>query len=222
VTLFVTDVNGAVDDDTIEIAVTSNPNSDGLIAAGAAGAALAAAALVASTEGGKLAAFQFFLFPLYARRKRDELLDQENRGMIRGYLLVHPGDSYSDIRRNLGLSNGTLSYHLTVLEREGIIQSQTRGSRKLFFPREARLPNDGGGMHEVQLRMLRAVREIPGLAVTDLAGALGISSQLALYHLRDLAAKGRIRFERRGLRLRCYAEGSEPWDASLDTPAPKD
>src|SRR5438445_442799 len=202
VTLFVTDVNGVVDDDTIEIAVTSNPHSDALIAAGAAGAALAAAALVAGTEGGKLAAFQFFLFPLYARRKRDELLDHETRGMIRGYILVHPGDSYSDIRSNLGLSNGTLSYHLMVLEREGIVRSHARGSRKLFYPRDARLPNDGGGMHEVQIRMLHAIEEIPGLAVTDLAGALGITSQLALYHLRALAKEGRIRFERRGFRLR--------------------
>ena len=222
VTLFVTDAGGFMDDDTIEIAVTSNPHSDDLIAAGAAGAMLAAAALVAGTEGGKLAAFQFFLFPLYARRKRDELLDHETRGMIRGYLLVHPGDSYSDIRRNLNLSNGTLSYHLTVLEREGIIRSQTRGSRKLFFPREARLPNDGGGMHEVQLRMLRAVREVPGLAVTDLAGALGISSQLALYHLRDLAGKGIIRFERRGLRLRCYPKEGAGLAQPESDPASKD
>ncbi|TLZ69936.1 MAG: winged helix-turn-helix transcriptional regulator [Methanobacteriota archaeon] len=222
VTLFVTDVNGVVDDDTIEIAVTSNPHSDGLIAAGAAGAALAAAALIAGTEGGKLAAFQFFLFPLYARRKRDELLDHETRGMIRGYILVHPGDSYSDIRRNLALSNGTLSYHLTVLEREGIVHSQTRGSRKLFYPREARLPNDGGGMHEVQIRMLRAIEQIPGLAVTDLAGALGITSQLALYHLRALAQEGRIRFERRGLRLRCFAQMGGSEDTATEASVPKD
>ena len=222
VTLFVTDVNGVVDDDTIEIAVTSNPHSDALIAAGAAGAALAAAALVAGTEGGKLAAFQFFLSPLYARRKRDELLDHETRGMIRGYILVHPGDSYSDIRSNLGLSNGTLSYHLMVLEREGIVRSHARGSRKLFYPRDARLPNDGGGMHEVQIRMLHAIEEIPGLAVTDLAGALGITSQLALYHLRALAKEGRIRFERRGFRLRCFAQMNGSEDTAPEESVPKD
>ena len=77
-------------------------------------------------------------------------------------------------------------------------------------------------MHEVQLRMLRAVREVPGLAVTDLAGALGISSQLALYHLRDLAGKGIIRFERRGLRLRCYPEGGAGLAQPESDPASKD
>ena len=142
--------------------------------------------------------------------------------MIRGYILVHPGDSYSDIRRNLGLSNGTLSYHLTVLAREGIVRSHARGSRKLFYPRDARLPNDGGGMHEVQIRMLRAIEQIPGLAVTDLAGALGITSQLALYHLRALAKEGRIRFERRGFRLRCFAQMNGSEDTAPEESVPKD
>jgi len=210
VTLFVTDASGLSDDDTIEIAVTSSSNSADIVFVVAAGAALLVAALIGATEAGRLAAFSLVLFPLYARKRKDEPAEQETRGMIRGYVLVHPGDSYTDIKRNLGLGNGTLTYHLTILEREGIVRSQVRGSRKLFFPREARLPEDGGGLHEVQLRMLRAVQAIPGLAVTDLAGALGITSQLALYHLRDLAAKGRIRFERRGLRLRCYADDSNP------------
>ena len=35
---------------------------------------------------------------------------------------------------------------------------------------------DGGGLHEVQMRMLGAIREVPGLAVKDIAGALGITS----------------------------------------------
>src|SRR5207247_7354899 len=117
---------------------------------------------------------------------------------------------------------GTRSYRLTVLEREGIVRPQTRGSRKLFYPREARLPNDGGGMHEVQIRMLRAIEQIPGLAVTDLAGALGITSQLALYHLRALAQEGRIRFERRGLRLRCFAQMDGSEHTAAEAPGPKD
>ena len=58
----------------------------------------------------------------------------------------------------------------------------------MFFSREARMPEDGGGLHEIQVRMFRAVSAVPGLAVKDIAGALGITSQHALYHLRALAA----------------------------------
>ncbi|HEV8594806.1 MAG TPA: winged helix-turn-helix domain-containing protein, partial [Thermoplasmata archaeon] len=68
------------------------------------------------------------------------------------------------------------------------------------------VPEDGGGLHEVQVRMFRAIDAVPGLSVRDIAGALGITSQHALYHLRALAAQGYVRLERRGLALRCYAE----------------
>ena len=61
-------------------------------------------------------------------------------------------------------------------------------------------------MHEVQVRMHRAIQAVPGLAVKDIAGALGITSQHALYHVRALAAKGYVRLERRGIHLRCFAE----------------
>ena len=86
------------------------------------------------------------------------------------------------------------------------MRSQTRGVRKHFYPIGARVPEDGGGLHEVQLRMLGAIRELPGLAVADLAGALGITSQHALYHVRALSSHGLIRLDRRGIRLRCYPE----------------
>jgi len=98
-----------------------------------------------------------------------------------------------------------------VMEREGLVRSQTKGPHKLFFPLGVRVPEDGGGLHEIQMRMLGAIREVPGLAVRDIAGALGITSQHALYHLRALAAKGLIRLERRGISLRCYGEpGGSP------------
>ena len=204
VTLIVTDQNRLTDEDTIEIAVTSNRSANDLILAG--GALLAAALLIGSTEAGRLSVFAWILFPLYVRRKRNEILEHQTRGMILGYIMVHPGDTYTDIKRNLMLSNGTLSYHLTVMEREGIVRSQTRGTRKLFFPEGVRVPEDGGGLHEVQVRMYRAIAAVPGLAVKDIAGALGITSQHALYHLRALAAQGYVRLERRGFSLRCYAE----------------
>ena len=203
VTLVVRDVNGLTDDDTLEIAVTSNPHADAYLLAGGA---LFAAALIATTESGKYGLFGWVLFPLYVRRKRNEALEHQTRGMILGYVMVHPGDTYTDIKRNLMLSNGTLSYHLRVMEREGLVRSRPRGPHKLFYPLGVRVPEDGGGLHEIQMRMLGAVREVPGLAVKDIAGALGITSQHALYHLRSLAAKGLIRLEKHGFNLRCYAE----------------
>jgi DNA-binding MarR family transcriptional regulator len=73
------------------------------------------------------------------------------------------------------------------------------------------VPEDGGGLHEVQMRMLGAIREVPGLAVKDIVGALGITSQHVLYHIRGLASKGLVRLERKGVRLRCFPDhGTAP------------
>jgi predicted transcriptional regulator len=210
VALLVTDVRGDADTDAFEIEVTSSPT--GWIALG--GALLFAAAL-STTEGGKFFVLKLLLVPLYARRRRNELLEHQTRGMILGYLMVHPGDTYTHLKRNLQLTNGTLSYHLVVLEREGILRGQTYGVHKRFFPVGVRVPEDGGGLHEVQMRMLGAIREVPGLAVKDIAGALGITSQHALYHIRGLAAKGLVRLERKGVRLRCFPDGGP-------TPTPKE
>ncbi len=211
VTLTVWAVDGASDDETVEIAVLPFPAMAWLLLA-AAGTSVATG-LSGATERARFRLSQLFLVPLYARRKKDELLEHELRGMIRGYVLVHPGDSYVDIKRNLGLSNGTLTFHLGVLEREGIIQSQSRGTRKVFYPEGAPLPENGGNLHEVQLRILRAVRQLPGIGVGDIAGGLGISSQHALWHLRALVGRDLVRFERHGFRLRCYPGTEEGADA---------
>ena len=80
------------------------------------------------------------------------------------------GYRYMDIKQNLNLSSGALTYHLDVLEREKLVQSQNRGSKKLHFPAGVPMPEDGGGLHELQLRMLRVVDERPGIPLRDLAG----------------------------------------------------
>ena len=161
---------------------------------------------IAGTERGRMAVLSWFVLPLYARMKKDEVLDQFTRGQIYGYIVVHPGDSYVDVKRNLQLNNGTLTHHLNVLERDGLIRSKNVGTRKLFFAAGARIPEDGGGMHEVQQQILRHLRETGGLAVNDVAGVIGISRQLAIYHLRDLSRQGLVRIERRAFRIVAYAE----------------
>lgn len=201
VVLTVTDAFAATDDDALEISVTSDPTPTIVL-----GGAILFASAMSLTEGGKFFLLKLLFVPLYARRQRNELLEHQTRGMILGYLMVHPGDTYSHLKRNLQLSNGTLSYHLVVLEREGILRAQTYGVHKRFFPIGVRVPEDGGGLHEVQMRMLGAIREVPGLAVKDIAGALGITSQHALYHIRGLAARGLVRLERKGVRLRCFPD----------------
>jgi len=206
VTLRVRDAGGNEDTATATIAIQERPWPNyGWLAA--ALAAWFAALGIAGTERGRMAFITWLVLPLFTRMRKDEVLDQFTRGQIYGYIVVHPGDSYVDIKRNLQLNNGTLTHHLNVLERDGLVRSKNAGTRKLFFAKGARVPEDGGGMHEVQQQILRHLRESGGLAVNDVAGVIGISRQLAIYHLRDLSRRGLVRIERRSFRIVAYAEG---------------
>jgi DNA-binding MarR family transcriptional regulator len=205
ITLRVRDAGGNEAVATGSIHIVSRPSLD-LAWVAAALAAWFAGLGIAGTERGRMAFISWFVLPLYTRMKKEDVLGQFTRGQIYGYIVVHPGDSYVDIKRNLQLNNGTLTHHLNVLERDGLIRSKNQGTRKRFFAAGARVPEDGGGMHEVQQQILRHLEESGGLAVSDVAGVIGISRQLAIYHLRDMNRKGLVRIERRAFRIVAYAE----------------
>ena len=77
-------------------------------------------------------------------------MDHHTRGQILGYIQSEPGTHYNELKKNLELNNGTLSYHLRVLEREGHIKSLNRGIYKFLFPGNFRLPNKFFKMNEIQ------------------------------------------------------------------------
>jgi len=156
------------------------------------------------TDRGRSFLTRTLLLPLYVRMNPEKIRNQETRGMIRGYVRVHPGDTYTDIKRNLGLANGEAAYHLQVLEREGIIRSVTKGARHIYYPAGMPIPENGGGLHEIQRRILEHVEGAPGMLIRDLASLLGISSQLALYHVRKLGEEGLVKSERQGLKFRVF------------------
>jgi len=180
---------------------------------------LVAAALAGGVgyEPNRVRLLTLFLVPLYTRRLRDDP-DLEVRGMIQGYLKAHPGDTYTDIKRILGLNNGAVAWHLMKLEKEGVIKIHVRGGRRRYYPREIALPQENGGeLHEVQRRLLRAVEQDPGLAVGLLAEKMGMSSQLALYHLRKLTEKGYVNLERRALQLCAFPGARAPAATDKET-----
>ncbi|HKZ48610.1 MAG TPA: winged helix-turn-helix transcriptional regulator [Thermoplasmata archaeon] len=167
-------------------------------------AVLAAVSLVglAGTERGKTG-FLFLFIPLYTRLKREEILDHETRGMIRGYVLANPGDHFNAIKETLELNNGTLAYHLNVLEKEGIIRSVKDGKFRRFFPSEMKIPHNGELPTKVQRLILEMVLETPAIAQKEISRVLGLSQSTVSYHLDRLRELGLVRAERRGMQL-CY------------------
>jgi hypothetical protein len=68
--------------------------------------------------------FKFLVIPLYTKIRREEVLDHFTRGRIYGMIESSPGVHYTLIKKKVGVGNGTLTYHLSTLEREGFIRAE--------------------------------------------------------------------------------------------------
>jgi WD40 repeat protein/predicted transcriptional regulator len=159
---------------------------------------------IGATEIGKLALLSLIL-PLYSRIKKEQVLDNEIRGMIRGYIIANPGDNYNSIKRALNLNNGTLAYHLRVLEKAKAIQSKQDGIYKRFYPSGMKIPEENGGeISEIQKILLHKIAESPGISQKEIATMLGLSKGVINYHVKVLNGKQLIQMEKRGRKTRCY------------------
>ncbi len=204
VTLRVTDAFGRTDEYSFDVDVRAAGGSSDAWVVALVTAGILATILFAASEPGRVALMTATAGRFYGGKPKDGK-DSEIRGAILYYVRVHPGDTYMDIKRNLDLNDGVVTYHLARLEKERLIRSAIRGARKRYYPAEMRVPLENGGeLHEIQQRILRVVAASPGMPVAVLAEQLGVSTQLALYHLRKLSQAERVDLERAGLRLRAY------------------
>jgi DNA-binding MarR family transcriptional regulator len=159
------------------------------------------------TEVGKFAVLKFMFLPLYTKIRKKDILDHFVRGEIYGYIKVNPGDNYTTIKKNLDLSNSTLTYHLSVLEREELIKSWSSNGHKYFYPADAKVPGNGSKNPSIHDAIMKSIRESPGISVKDIAAVTGISTQLANYHVRKLALDDKIELERKSFSKVCYPKG---------------
>jgi len=128
-------------------------------------------------------------------------LGHQTRHRIYEHLLLLPGDHFRSIARATDVGVGTAHHHLLILIREGIVYAEKRGGRSRYyvagdaFQRER---NELFGKHwsyrETRLRIWTVLNRLEESSAAKIAQVLGISRQLAAYHM--------IWFERQGFVLR--------------------
>ncbi len=170
------------------------------------------------TDWGKVRFFAL-AFPLFSRMRGAKVLDQFTRGQVYGVIRTYPGINYSRIKRVLLIGNGNLSYHLSVLEKEGFVRSETEGIHKLFYPTklparlqelEGRFPSgDGEGilMSDLQDRMLSLIQARPGLTQAELVSILKVPKQTVSYNIKHLVEYELVQVRKEGNRTRCFPTG---------------
>lgn len=163
--------------------------------------------IIAMTDAGKYKLTASLVVPLYTKISKDRVLDRFTRGKVYQYIRDNPGEIYTAIMESLELSNGALSYHLKVLEREGLVYSMTNGTFRHFFPKYMAPPRYVFRLSRIQQVMINHVKKNPGISPNTLAGELQVTSGAVTYHLKHLLVAGILRTEKNGIGKRCYLVG---------------
>jgi len=106
----------------------------------------------------------------------------------------------------LSLNDGTLAYHLQVLEREEIIKSMKDGKYRRFYPFTAKIPEEGGAPKRIQRLILEVIRSTPGICQKDIACLLNLTRSTINYHIERLKQMGLVECRREGMRVCWYTK----------------
>ncbi len=180
--------------------------------------------MVAGTEWGRFRFIFAVLVPLYTRVRKEEVLDNFTRGEINGFIKQNPGTYYREIQRALGLSNGVLTYHLAMLEKQGYVLARNSGRYKHYFPAAMIPPTRVVRLTTFQRLLLRTVRDAPGINQQQLVRALDVPQPTVSRHLTKLSNSDLLRVEEQGGRKRYflqdfrYVGGTTPEGHSLASP----
>ncbi len=151
------------------------------------------------SESGRTS-FGALFFPLYTRLRRERVLDHFVRGQIYGAVRTRPGLSFAELRRLLGLSNGSLAYHLQVLEVQGFLRSYRDGVRRCYVSAEVTQAPEPEGIRlsDLQHRLLERLRRDPEATQQSLATEVGVTQQCVSYNLLFLRRQGAVDRVREG------------------------
>jgi len=127
-------------------------------------------------------------------------LDHPTRRRIYERVLLIPGDHYRSITRALNLSEGAARHHLRSLVRSRVLYEERSEGRLRYYPRGTasadrlrQLFQKHWKYRGLRFRVLLAVRTLRGARPATIARFLGISRQLAAYHLSSLAREGKLK-----------------------------
>ncbi|HWG89307.1 MAG TPA: winged helix-turn-helix transcriptional regulator [Candidatus Thermoplasmatota archaeon] len=147
--------------------------------------------------------------PLATHIRDDELLDDANRRAIYDLIKAEPGIATKEMAERLDLAWGTVTHHLSKLERRRFVVSKKYGKYRRYFV-------NGGTVAPEQkdrvaiLKVARTadvaefIRTHPGMSQKEVGEALGVSSSTVLWHVKRLLEVQAINRVRDGKEVRYF------------------
>lgn len=206
------------------------PEGDMTVVLPAAAALVAAAALAAAPSASTFSWTRLrrfgFLALLYTRISKERLLDHERRDELLQAIRDQPGTAVTDLVKLTGVPRNTAVYHLTRLEREGLVSSMREGRTRLYFApgsleKRANSEALAALRHDTSRMIAMEIGQKPGLDQNALCQRFGLAPSLAHWHADRLISAGLVEKRREGRHVRYYPGSAFALvDAVVIAPAP--
>lgn len=137
--------------------------------------------------------------------------DEGNAKRMIQFIQDHPGCHLRRIRNELGISMGTVQYHLARLEKAGRIASNRHGLFRYYFPIGVFQDNEKNLLeilsHETARDILIFIIEQKNPTQTDIADRIGVSAASVSWHVSKLTELGVITEVKEGKYKRYQLQG---------------
>jgi DNA-binding MarR family transcriptional regulator len=146
-----------------------------------------------------------FLIGRIKRESKSSVLGNRVRTATFYEIVMSPGIHFRELKRRLEVSDGTLTWHLGVLEGAGMIRSEKGKYYKSYFPR-GNFPIKGRKFtpSPTKQRVLEVVNSSPGLTQKTIAKRVGTTPSTVLYHLKQLEDMEMVVGTRDGRQVRYF------------------
>lgn len=135
----------------------------------------------------------------YKRATESDLLENDVRQAIYETVVASPGNYVAGITEETTVATSTVRYHLRVLEKEGLVQSEKFRGKRRFYPAQSDDSAVAAAFNdEPSSSLVRTVADREPVRVSDLAAAVDRVPSTVSYHLSRLEADGVIVRERNG------------------------
>jgi predicted transcriptional regulator len=125
--------------------------------------------------------------------RRPDAPDSETRQRILAAIQADPGVHFGSLRRTMGISSGTLDYHLAILLRRGDVFDLHRDGYRCFFTKgtkgfflDAILAMKAAGARQITV----ALEGGAAMSATELGGKTGLALSTVSYHVQRMVRTG--------------------------------
>ena len=124
----------------------------------------------------------------------EDVLDHETRRKIYDHITAYPGVTYRILQKVLGLTDGTLRYHLNYLERAEKIKFSLEAGKRLYYPHMNEILATGQAigssqpyqLTQLQQRILTTIKQYPGITQTELIRKTGLRRFTIVNNIKKL------------------------------------